>query len=233
MLLGVLDLSDPLMIVERAIGGVEARRIILKELLEGPKTGYELRDALAKELGVNVDDISDAKLYFNLQALENSGLINRYREWKSKYAEIVPTMVQAVRRYLNVRAPILCLCSLDSEPLLVREVGRRLREQTGIDPDSYVFIAESEMRTRVGGKPDNAEIIWIPEYAMHDFKRIYEVAKSIVEREIGRKEVILDVTDGTRISAVALQQLAWEYGLRLFYLKGKKDEARKVVWIRE
>ena len=51
--------------------------------------------------------------------------------------------------------------------------------------------------------------------------------------ELGRNEIILDVTDGTRISAVALQQLAWEYGLRVFYLKGKKDEARKVFWIRE
>lgn len=232
-MLDVLNLSDSLMIVERAIGGVEARRIILKELLEGPKTGYELRDALAKELGVSVDNISDAKLYFNLQALENSGLINRYREWKSKYAEIIPSMVQAVRRYLNVSAPVLCLSSLDSEPLLVREVGRRLREQSGIDPDLYVFIAENEMRTRVGGKPDNAEIIWVPEYAMYDFKRMYEVTKNIVEREIGRKEIIMDVTDGTRISAVALQQLAWEYGLRVFYLKGKKDDARKVVWIRE
>ncbi|MEM2146206.1 MAG: hypothetical protein QW279_12645, partial [Candidatus Jordarchaeaceae archaeon] len=91
-------------------------------------------------------------------------------------------------------------------------------------------IAELELP---GIKPDNVEIIWVPEYTMYDFKRIYEVTKNIVEREIGRKEIIMDVTDGTRISAVALQQLAWEYGLRVFYLKGKKDETRKVIWIRE
>ncbi len=230
----VFRLSDAVVVVARAVGGVEARLVILQELLSGPKTGIELRYALAREFGVSPKSISDAKLYFNLQALENSGVIMRYRDWKTKYAEINPRMLQAVRRYLNVVVPVSCLAALDSEPFLMREIGWRLREQEGISPSKYVFIAESKMKGKIGGRTEEAEVVWVDEEDLHDYEKVYKVAEEVlVERLLYKSEPIIDVTDGTRVTVAALQQLAWEYGLRIFYLKGKPYDKRKIVWIKK
>lgn len=225
-------MSDAVTLVARAVGGVEARLIILRELLSGPKTGVELRYALARRLGVPPRAISDAKIYFNLQALENSGIIVRYRDWKNKYAEINPKMLQAVRKYLNIPAPVMCLAALDSEPLLTREIGWRLKEQEGISPSRYVFIAEDKMRGKIGGWTGEAEVLWVDDEALHDYEKIYEIAEEALKKAISKYEPIIDVTDGTRVTVAAFQQLAWEYGLRVFYLKGKPYEKRRVVWIK-
>ncbi len=226
-------LNQSLMTIVRAVGGVEARRIILKELLDGPKTGIELRYALAKVLGVTPKEVSDAKLYFNLQALENSNVIVRYRDWKIKYAMINPKMLQAVRRYLNVHAPLSCVATLDSEPFLIREIGWRLKEQEGIAPNKYVFIAEDKMKGKISGRTEVAEILWVSEDVLYDYEEIYRVAENVVKKLLAKSEPIIDVTDGTRVTVAALQQLAWEYGLRVFYLKGKPYDKRRVVWIKK
>jgi len=228
----VSSLSDAVTVVARAVGGVEARLIILRELLEGPKTGIELRYALAKRLGVSPRSISDAKLYFNLQALENSGLIVRYRDWKTKYAEINPKMLQAVRRYLNASTSISCLAALDSEPLLMREIGWRLKEQEGISLSKYVFIAENKMKGKIGGRAEEAEVVWVDDEVLYDYEKIYRIAEDALKKLIFKYEPIIDVTDGTRVTVAALQQLAWEYGLRVFYLKGKPYDKRRVIWIK-
>ncbi|MBS7287358.1 MAG: hypothetical protein KIH01_01045 [Candidatus Freyarchaeota archaeon] len=225
-------MSDAITVVARAVGGVEARLIILKELLEGPKTGIELRYAIARKLGVSPKSISDAKLYFNLQALENSGLIMRYRDWKTKYAEINPKMLQAVRRYLNVTTSFLCLATLDSEPLLMREIVWRLREQEGISLSKCVFIAENKMRGKIGGRTEEAEMVWVNDDDLYDYEKVYKIAEDLLKKLIYSYEPIIDVTDGTRVTVAALQQLAWEYGLRVFYLKGKPYEKRRIVWIK-
>ncbi|MHA1830738.1 MAG: hypothetical protein ACTSWR_04325, partial [Candidatus Helarchaeota archaeon] len=81
--------------IEQVIKGVQARKVILQTLLEGvPKKGSDLRRALADAFDRRINGVSDALIYFNLQALENAGYIHSYREWKDKYAKLNPEWIQ-------------------------------------------------------------------------------------------------------------------------------------------
>ncbi|MFX0096965.1 MAG: hypothetical protein ACFE7E_04310 [Candidatus Hodarchaeota archaeon] len=215
--------------VEKAIGGVEARRILLEELLEGTKTGLQLRHALARKFNVEMGSVSDARLYFNLQQLEEAGLIKRRREWKAKYAEILPEKIQAVRNFLGVKAPIIYIGGLTEDPSVIRSIRAFLDRRGRIKPEKYIFLTDEEMRGRVAGITEDVELLYLPKRIVsNSFDGVYEAIKDVVDRLIGEHEIMFDVTDGTRFSVLAMYSLAVEYGLRCFYVL----EENRIVWIR-
>ena len=123
---------DPVAEIDKIIAGVLPRRVILRALLlQGPKTGPELRSEIGEELFRNqaywtlkdsfdrrINGVSDALLYFNLKQLEISGLIIRERseeEYKSKIARINPRKIQQIRQYFRDIPPLSCISCFSEE----------------------------------------------------------------------------------------------------------------------
>lgn len=226
--------------LEKIISGVDARRIILQTLLEGPKTGRELRWALADGFDRRIDGVSDALLYFNLQYLENYKVISRQKEWKSKFARIRPQFMQIVRRYFHINPPILIISALDNDSTHVRAVRSKFRIETKNIPlpQRYFFIVDKHLKNRVSPLFEGVTFKYLEHEKFHyDVNFIYEFVKNeIIEQGhesksskilIEEYEPIVDVTCGSKSVALGLQKIAHVFNLRCFYL----DHEEKIVWI--
>ena len=216
--------------VEKIISGVDARKIILNCLLDGPKTGSEIRWALADSFDRRIDGVSDTLLYFNLQHLENNEIITRTKEWKLKYSEILPDKIQSIRKFFHKIVPITIVGGIEEEPNVIRSLRNRLRIEKSITPpEKYIFLGPEQLRRKVAGFFPDVKLIYVkPDTFFRNPKELYELVKTeILDPEIKKNEVIMDVTSGSRICSLALLNLAYEYGLRCIYL----DENEKLIWI--
>ncbi len=229
-----------IMDLDKIISGVDARRIILQTLLEGPKTGRELRWALADGFDRRIDGVSDALLYFNLQYLENYKVISRKKEWKSKFARITPEFMQIVRRYFHINPPILIISALDNDSTHVRAVRSKFRIETKNIPlpQRYFFVVDKYLKNRVSPLFEGVSFKYIEHEKFHyDVNYIYEYVKNeIIEQGqesktskilIEEYEPIIDVTCGSKSVALALHKIAHVFNLRCFYI----DHEEKLVWI--
>lgn len=211
--------------LEKIISGVLARQVILETLLEGPKTGTELRWALADRFDRRIDGVSDALLYFNLQHLENYGLISRKKEWKSKYASIIASKIQFVRNFFHISAPITILSGIDDDPNLIRTLRMNFRVQKTVPiPQRYFFIASEKMRRRIAGLLEGVKIFFIPEEQFKDdLQGMTSNIEEIINEEIASNELIINVSSGSRICSLVLLKFAMQYTLRCFYLDKNED----------
>ncbi|NHI91975.1 MAG: hypothetical protein EAX96_05690 [Candidatus Lokiarchaeota archaeon] len=231
-----------LIFLEKIISGVDARRIILQTLLEGPKTGRELRWALADGFDRRIDGVSDALLYFNLQYLENYNVISRKKEWKSKYARIRPEYVQLVRRYFHINPPICIVGALDNDSTHVRDVRMKLRvEQKNMPlPKRYEFIVDKNLKNKFSPLFESVTFKFLDHEIFHNnVNFIYDFVKteiiiykkgsdsSSAKTLIEECEPIIDVTCGSKSAILALQKIAHKYNLRCFYI----DQEEQIVWI--
>jgi len=216
-------------VIERAIGGVESRRVLLEELLEGEKTGLQLRYALAKSFGVTLDEVSDARLYHNISQLEEAGLIRRRREWKDKFAEIIPQMVQPVRDYLGIKAQVMYIGALEDDPYVIRRVRQVLLDNSRVKPVSYLFLGTDSVKGKVSGLTEDVQIMVLPDRIInYSFDGVYEAVRVEVEKYLRKHEIVFDVTCGSRFTAMAFYGLAHEYGCKCFYIM----DDNRLIWIK-
>ncbi|MBD3230797.1 MAG: hypothetical protein GF329_21650 [Candidatus Lokiarchaeota archaeon] len=217
--------------IEQTIKGVQARKIILQTLLEGaPRKGSDLRRALADAFDRRIDGISDALIYFNLQALENAGYIYSYREWKDKYALISPEWVQPLRNYFRVVAPVAVLGFIGEDPRLHLQLRMKFKLARGIKkPEKFFFFTNSKMRRKISGFFDNVRVEFINEDYLQNYKHILKTIEDKVKDLIHKYEVIVEVGHGERFCSMALHQIALEYRLRSFYI----TEDDQIIWIDE
>jgi hypothetical protein len=211
--------------VSAAIGGVEAREILLEALVSGPKSGLDLRRFLRKKLRTG---ISNAKLYYNLQVLSGSGLLKLHSKWRGKEVNLDPTWLQPVREYFGVKVPVVCVGGLEERfrnPSLL-EGALRLADIRAI---RYYFVARDELRRKVSGVPGNVKFVYVSDDLMEaDLAGLKKVFQGILSDELDSHEVIVDLSDGGRLGILVLYRLAEDYGLRRFYLSESKQ---KIVWI--
>jgi hypothetical protein len=211
--------------VSAAIGGVEAREILLEALVGGPKSGLDLRRFLRKKLRTR---ISNAKLYYNLQVLSESGLLKLYSKWRGKEVNLDPMWLQPVREYFGVKVPVVCVGGLEERfrnPSLLEE-ALRLADIKAI---RYYFVARDELRRKVSGVPGNVKFVYVSDDLMEaDLPGLKKVFQGILSDELDSHEVIVDLSDGGRLGILVLYKLAEDYGLRRFYLSESKH---KIVWI--
>jgi len=213
--------------IEKIIGGVLARRVILETLLEGPKTGTELRWALADRFDRRIDGVSDALLYFNLQHLENTGLILRKKEWKSKYASIIASKIQFIRNFFHVSAPVTVVSGIDDDPNLIRTLRMNFRRQKAISPEKFYFIASDKLKRRAAGLFEGVKIFYVEdEVFKNDFRNMSSFIREIIDGEIASNEIIVNVASGSRICSLTLLRFAMQYTLRCFYL----DKNEEIYW---
>ncbi|MFX1450853.1 MAG: hypothetical protein ACFFCM_08425 [Promethearchaeota archaeon] len=215
--------------IEKIIAGVEARRIILNCLLDGRKTGSEIRWALADSFDRRIDGVSDTLLYFNLQHLENAEIITRTKEWKLKYSEIYPNKIQSIRRFFHKIVPITVLGGIDEDITVIRSLRSRLRvEKSMTPPEKYFFIGPEALRRKIAGLFPDVKLLYAKESTYKNPGELRDFIKlEILDPEIMNNEVIIDVSSGSRVCSLALLSLAYEYGLRCIYL----DENEKLTWL--
>ncbi|MFX0169795.1 MAG: hypothetical protein ACFE89_10620 [Candidatus Hodarchaeota archaeon] len=215
--------------VKRVIGGVEAREIILHQLLDGPQTGIVLRAAIGRRVSKSVDEVSDAMLYFNLQHLENNGLIERFRDGKEKAARIVPAQIQSVRRVLGVKAPIAYLGAIGEDPGVLHAVPKRIRAETTYRPEKYHYFVEEATQRRLSGLTAERVLHEVPtDIFYHDLGRMYELVYHLSQELIREYAILIDVTGGGKVCALALFQLAIEFDLPCIFV----NELGSVTWMR-
>ncbi|MHA1595985.1 MAG: helix-turn-helix domain-containing protein [Candidatus Baldrarchaeia archaeon] len=219
--------------IERMVGDVESRKIILRALLDGPKSGVELRLALARAFNKSVDEISDAMVYFNLQVLEKAGIIKRWRgheDWKVKYAEIVPEKIQQIRRFFGIKVPVMCFAGL-SDPLYIRYLRKIFREHMDVALECYKFFAPAGMRGRIVGIPEGVEVYYFDENLT--FEELYERIRGLTEKFIREYEIMFDLSEGPRELAIIFCRLALEFDLKAFYVEKLDEESGRIIWIIE
>ena len=210
--------------LNKIIGGVLARRVILETLLEGPKTGSELRWALADSFDRRIDGVSDALLYFNLQHLENMGLISRKKEWKAKYASIIASKMQFIRNYFHISAPIIILSGIEDDPNTIRELRMEIRRRKDIKPEKYIFYAPGKLNRRIAGLLEGVKVEYIDNDTFHyKLKELENVIKECIDKEIMANEIIINVNSGSRICSLIFLKLAMQYRLRCFYINKNKE----------
>ncbi|MHA1301593.1 MAG: hypothetical protein ACTSO9_19405 [Candidatus Helarchaeota archaeon] len=215
--------------LEKIISGVAARKVILACLLDGPKTGSEIRWALADSFDRRIDGVSDTLLYFNLQHLENANIISRKKEWKLKYSSIHPNKIQSIRRYFHKIVPITIIGAIDDDVTVIRKIRNRLRvEKSMSTPQKYFFMGPEKLKRKVAGLLPDVNVIYIPNNIYEHPLELKEFIKSeVLDPEIMLNEVVIDISSGTRVCSLTLLSLAYEYGLRCIYL----DENEKLTWI--
>lgn len=110
-------------VVRREIESVRARRVILDQLEDGPKSGSELRESIRKDMAADEVKkkgkraypkdlkVTDPKLYFNTKHLESIGIITSYRDSQQRIFSLAPAAVHPVRRVLGVKRPKLLVIS--------------------------------------------------------------------------------------------------------------------------
>lgn len=225
----ISDVSE----IDEVIDGVEARRVILEMLLNGPKSGVELRHGLAVRFNKTVTEISDAVLYTNLQVLESVGLIRRCRSldnWKTKLAEIVPEKIQIVRKYFEVSVPVVCVGGLEDPEHLI-DVRTVLERE--LKPSKYIYLVREDLKNRFSGVSEKITFeVFKQDVWEEGFEELYSRVKRIVEQEIADFEVVFDMTNGSRVCILALSKLSWEYNLRCFYIQ-KKGGSGRFIWIKK
>ena len=217
------------MSIEKIISGVEARKIILNCLLDGRKTGNEIRWALADSFDRRIDGVSDTLLYFNLQHLENAQVITRKKEWKLKYSEIHPDKIQSIRRYFHKIVPITIIGGVDDDLTIIRSIRNRLRvEKSMTPPEKYFFIGPEKLRKKIAGLLPDVSVIYTDEKTYKDPVELREfIKREILDPEIMQTEVVIDVSSGSRVCSLALLSLAYDYGLRCIYI----DQNEKLNWL--
>ncbi len=215
--------------MKRVIGGVEARKIILRHLLDGPQSGLVLRAAIARRVAKPVDEVSDAMLYFNLQHLENNGLIERFRDGKEKAARIVPHEIQSVRRVLRVEASVAYLGAIAEDPGVLQAVPKRIRAETSYRPEIYHYFVEEATRRRLSGVTMDRIIHEVPaDIYNHDLGKMYELVYRLAQDLIREHAILVDVTGAGKVCALALYQLAIEFDLPAIFV----TELGAVTWLR-
>jgi len=215
--------------VKRVIGGVEARKIILRQLLDGPQTGLVLRAAIARWVSKPVDEVSDAMLYFNLQHLENNGLIERFRDGKEKAARLISHEIQSVRRVLGVEAPVAYLGAIGDDPGVLHAVPKRIRAETAFRPEKYHYFVEEATRRRLSGLTPERILHEVPsDIFYNDLGKMYELVFTLSQELIREHAILIDVTGGGKVCALALYQSAIEFDLPCIFV----TELGTVTWMR-
>lgn len=243
---------DPLAEIDKIIAGVLPRRVILRTLLlQGPKTGRELRIEMGEELFRNqaywnlkdsfdrrINGVSDALLYFNLKQLEISGLIIRERseeEYKSKIARINPRKIQQIRQYFRDIVPFACITGFSEEDdkwnltrLYQKLRLTKLFNNQTIEEGKFFTVVPQGLKGKISGGIPKEQILEISSKNMNYFT-IAQYLREKIEDLLHSHEVIVNVTTGSRFFTIALTQLAFEYDLKMFYL----DPSENIVWLRE
>jgi hypothetical protein len=215
--------------VNRVIGGVEARKIILRQLLDGPQSGLVLRAAIARRVSKPVDEVSDAMLYFNLQHLENNGIIERFRDGKEKAARLIPHTIQSVRRVLGVETPIAYLGAIGDDPGVLTAVPKRIRAETAYRPEKYHYFVEEATRRRLSGLTVDRILHEVPaDIFADDLGKMYELVYRLAQNLIREYAILVDVTGGGKVCALALYQLAIEFDLPCIFV----TDIGTVTWMR-
>jgi hypothetical protein len=216
-------------LVKRVIGGVSARKTILLRLLEGPQTGLLLRAAIARKVSKAVDEVSDAMLYFNLQHLENHGLIERFRDGKEKAARIIPHRVQSVRRFLEVEAPIVYMGGIGDDPGVFTAVPKRLRRESSFRPKHYHYFVDEASKRRLSGLTPEKEIHEVPSAVFNDdLEQMYKLVLDLATKLIWENTILVDLSGGGKVCALALYRLAIEFDLPCLFV----TELGSILWLR-
>lgn len=215
-------------LVKRVVGGVAARKTILLRLLEGPQTGLLLRAAIARRVSKAVDEVSDAMLYFNLQHLENHGLIERFRDGKEKAARIVPHRVQSVRRFLGVEAPVVYMGGIGEDPGVLTAVPKRLRRESSIRPKRFHYFVDEASRRRLSGLTPDREIHEVPSAIFNDdLEQMYKLVWNLATKLIWEHTILVDLSGGGKVCALALYRLAFEFDLPCLFVA----ELGSLIWL--
>ncbi|MHA1713315.1 MAG: hypothetical protein ACTSW4_04670 [Candidatus Ranarchaeia archaeon] len=202
------------------------REIILRVLIDCDEavSGVQLRSLLknrTEDLMGKPLRISDTKLYYNLNIMQQSGLIEEKRSWREKIIGLNPEVIAPLRRYFGLQRPWAFMGLLRADETAVT-VSRLFREKLEINPLKYFFLVR---RIPPAGlwRPESTEWALLPNgINKMTFPELIQFARQEVARRVKTTDLILDVSGGTRLS-LAMFKVAFEYGVNAVYLSRDAD----------
>ncbi len=217
-----MTIIDGVKIISDEIGETPARLYILEALVQEDKSGAELREILMKKL--NKTKITDPLLYYNLNRLEEHGIIKSTKEWRRKKYSINPIYIQPVRDILNIEKPKIMFFSV-SDPSEVRNRLNNILKRYHIDVQKlYLITKKSTFR---GARPiSNVSLIFLDEVSYDksvNFAR--QEIEDIILTYIKNYDIIFDLTYFGFATAIAITELCYKYSLKCFRFE------KEIYWI--
>ena len=242
-------------IIRKEIEGVRARRIILDQLEGGPRTGSELRESIRKDMaarqvkskGKKIDPkkikVTDPKLYFNTQHLEDLGIIRSWRESQQRVFSLEPKAVHPVRRALGISKPKVFLTSL-ALPEDARLLVAWLSTEASPDIKLLRLVVEQQRFARGVSKnlkkhiPAKAPRQWenrwleLPIESAGDnegglrgnLMSTYSEIEKVILEDTPERDILVDLSSGPPTIVLALSLLAMEYSLPAIHVQRYEGE---------
>ena len=213
-------------IIDTLIERRPIREVILRVLVECDEgvSGVQLRSLVknrTEDLTGKPLRISDSKLYYNLNFMQQSGLIEEKRSWREKIIGINPELIAPIRRYFGLQKPWAFMGLLTADETAVT-VSRLFREKIEINPQKYFFLVR---RIPPSGlwRPETTEWALLPDGINRmTFPELIDFAQQEVARRVRTTDLVIDVAGGTRLS-LAMYRVAFEYGVNAVYLSRDAD----------
>ena len=213
-------------IIDTLIERRPIREVILRVLVECNEgvSGVQLRSLVknrTEDLTGKPLRISDSKLYYNLNFMQQSGLIEEKRSWREKIIGINPELIAPIRRYFGLQKPWAFMGLLTADETAVT-VSRLFREKIEINPQKYFFLVR---RIPPSGlwRPETTEWALLPDGINRmTFPELIDFAQQEVARRVRTTDLVIDVAGGTRLS-LAMYRVAFEYGVNAVYLSRDAD----------
>lgn len=158
---------------------------------------------------------------YHLNILVESDFLERTKG-RGNY-ELNKEMIQPLRKKYNQMVPICIIGGLGLVSLF-EELIEQLKE-ISILPKKYIILTsekikkefEEEKLDEVSEVEIGMELFDYKEVLRGDYERIYTEAKKLIEQELFKYEVICELTGGTKLVTIALNELADNYHLRKIY----------------
>ncbi len=208
------------------------RELILRVLLDCDEgiSGVDLRPMVLHRAEAILETpmkITDTKLYYNLNVLQQLGLILETRNWRKKIIGLNPEIIAPLRRYFGIQKPWAYMGFLTADETAVT-VGRLVRDKLEINPMKYFFMVKTIPPAGLW-RPEGTQWLLLPDGTDRlSFVELVEFIQNKISKYVRSTDIILDISGGRRLS-LAMFKVALTFGINAVYLS-RDSEAEWIIY---
>ncbi|MFW9808708.1 MAG: hypothetical protein ACFFE6_04915 [Candidatus Thorarchaeota archaeon] len=214
--------------------GTELREAIRRDMQaqEVKRKGRALTKKEAETI-----EVTSPKLYHNTGRLEELGIIVSWKQSQYRLFELDPRAIIPVRRALGITKPLMYVTSL-SNPEEQRPFVQWLANNPHFNPKQLLVFVEAIHWTRGVSRildrfiPDDAFRVWTTEWnevpdnvtgtrETHEYGNLQgtcDFLEDTILKHINDHDIVIDLTLGPPLVALAMAKLAAEYSITAFHV---------------
>jgi hypothetical protein len=222
-------------ILDQLEGGLKTGAELREKIATDIKAQMMLEGASKKE--IEKVDVTSPKLYHNTSRLEDLGIIVSWKQSQYRLFELEPKAIHPVRRALGITKPLLYVTSLN-RPEDQRPFVQWLTNNPYFNPKKLLVFVEARHWTRGVSRivdrfiPDDAFRRWTTEWIevpdevigtddeneYGHLQGTFDFMETGIIDNIFVHDIVIDLTLGPSLIALALAKLAAEYSITAFHV---------------